>query len=579
MRVLSFPGGHSASRPVLAVLLLVALLGCGGDGDTQPLTVAIISPTQKAYVRTSVSVQVVADGGTATTVELLKDGAPLAELVAPYEYTWDTSSVDEGTYALTARATRGKTSVTSEPLEVVVDRTPPTIESHHPAGPDEWDGAISFTASEPLAASSVSDANVRLVEDAVEIRKKLQLSADGKTVRVAVNQPLTLPSSMSLQLLPQVTDLAGNFLGDTVRAWTWEAPEWRLLGRTPAQPGHGAGLNLTSLVVDAEGQPIVSFEEVEDVPEGQPTSSEVAIARWNGGGWDRIPPPDVFGQGQLAVDGTGRLHLALATPQSLSVSHWSGSAWTPVAPPVTRQAPDIVDRTLRLALTPDGAPWVAWHLLQSVPMGGMGALHVLDNGVLRQEYTWNPARIDALALSPARVPWVVVSMRHRPPSTRLHVWSGTGFQEVGGSFTQAAGAYVNSIPALDLDFDAEGRAYIAWRDGTHLYLQRWDGRGWELLSRWDASGDSSFDDELALKVTPEGNAYIAWTYRQPLQPVRLRLDHWDGTMMRPLITHAPSERFGRVSLALDSMNRPVVAWVAPPPPGSHRPTVQVRANH
>jgi hypothetical protein len=570
------------ARPSLAALLLVALLGCGGDdggGDDKSLTVSITSPTQKAYVRTSVTVQVVVDGGTATTVELLRDGATLAKLVAPYQYTWDTASVAEGTYALTARATRGNTSATSTPLEVVVDRTPPSLESRHPVGAAEWDGAISFTATEPLAASSVNDSGVRLLEDAVEIRKKLQLSADGKTVRVVVNQPLELPSSMSLQLLPLMTDLAGNPLSVPVSGWTWSAPRWRLLGRTPVQPGHGAGYMQTSLVVDAEGQPIVSFEELEDIPVGQPITPKVALARWSGGAWERISPPaDANGQGQLAVDGTGRLHLAWAAAQSLSVSRWNGSAWTPVPWPIPRQTPGIVDRAMRLAVTPDGTPMVAWHMEDGPTERGDGYIFGMRDGILQYYTAWTPARVRALEMSPTSFPWVALSWSSGTPFSQVFAWNGTGFRNVGGSLEEAAGSAF-AAEAMDLDFDAQGRAYVAWRASDRIVLQRWNGERWEYLSSRQAPGGISSDEEIALAVTPEGRAYIAWTYRSHPAPAELRLDYWNGSFMEPVITGMLAEPFGGVALALDSAGRPVVAWVAPAPLGSHRPTLQVRANH
>ncbi len=570
------------SSPALAALLLVALLGCGGGGDgggnPKTLIVSITNPTQKAYVRTSVSVQVVVDGGSADTVELLRDGTTLAKLVAPYQYTWDTSAMAERTYQLTARATRGGTSVTSEPLEVVVDRTPPAIESRQPTGLAEWDGTLSFTANEPLAASSVNDGSVRLLEDAVEIRKKLQLSTDGRTVRVAVNQPLTLPSSMSLQLLPGVTDLAGNPLSVPVNGWTWQAPRWRLLGRTLLQPGRGAGYMQTSMVVDAEGRPIVSFEDLEDVPVGQPISPRVSLVRWNGEGWDPMAPPEASGQTQLALDGTGRLHMAWTTAQALAVSRWNGSAWTPVAQPVLRTTPGIVDRAMRMAVTSDGTPMLAWHFEDNATERGDGYIYALNNGAFQYQTTWTPARIRALAMSPTNFPHVALTWDGLNPHSQVHVWSGSGFRNLGGSLEQASG-FPAAAQAMDVDYDGRGWVYVAWRSTNRIVLQRWDGTNWQTLGSREALGGISSDEEIALEVTPQGNAYIAWTYRPHPQPAELRLEYWNGTALETVLSGEPAESFGGVALALDAAGRPVVAWMAPPPVGSHRPTLQVRANY
>jgi hypothetical protein len=221
---------------------------------------------------------------------------------------------------------------------------------------------------------------------------------------------------------------------------------------------------------------------------------------------------------------------------------------------------------------------VAWHLTAPSPNEGEGYLYALNNGELRRETTWYPARIEALEMSPTGAPWVAVTRTSRPPFTDVYAWSGTGFSRVGVSLVQDAGT-TGYIYAMDLDFDAEGRTYIAWRHDERIYLQRWDGTRWALLGSRDAPGQLTRDEELALKVTPEGNAYIAWTYRPATEEAALRLDYWDGSTLQPLITGLPSDPFGGVALALDAAGRPVVAWVAPPPVGSHQPTLQVRANH
>ena len=127
------------------------------------------------------------------------------------------------------RLPRRYATIYERELEVVVDREAPLVASRLPAsGADEWDGVIAITASEPLAASSVVEASVKLLEDGTELQKKLVLSADGKTVTVVPAQALALPSALTVELSPVWTDLAGNPLdqkpnkvGNQKMTWTF----------------------------------------------------------------------------------------------------------------------------------------------------------------------------------------------------------------------------------------------------------------------------------------------------------------------------------------------------------------------
>ena len=92
--------------------------------DTTPPTVSVARPTPAATVSGAVLVSAVAaDAGGLAGVRLLVDGVDLApELTsAPYETTWDTTTVPDGPHTLTAvaRDTSGNTA-TSAPVPVTV---------------------------------------------------------------------------------------------------------------------------------------------------------------------------------------------------------------------------------------------------------------------------------------------------------------------------------------------------------------------------------------------------------------------------------------------------------------------------
>ncbi|MFP2907131.1 Ig-like domain-containing protein [Pyxidicoccus sp. 3LFB2] len=598
MSMHSTRGAARASRlwlSVLSAVLLTAPAGCDDPDEKppEPLTVTFAGPLGTAYVRSAITFDVQVEGGEADSVELLKDGAPLATLTAPYAYTWDTSSVPEGTYALTARATRGGTAFTSTPLEVVVDRTSPTVVSRHPetGNEAEWDGVISVTLSEPLAASSVTEGAAKLLANGTEVRKKLVPSADGKSVEVVLDQPLELPADLSLTLTPALTDLAGNPLTVPVEAQGWEARAWRLL-KTPVMPGHGAWGTLPTLVLDVEKRPLLAFMEVDDVPEGQPRESGWVFTRWSGGNWERISQYHPDSGGWLALDGEGRLYTAASRPRAndtdwpqLTVRRWDGQGWPEVSPPLERTWKSAITDGTRLAVTSKGTPVVAWE----VDTWGHGAK--VGVGMLREgAWQWlqglegppyyRPRNL-SLVLDAEDRPWSV--FYEQGPEERSYVgrWDGATFVKVGGSLEDEVGS-ASRARAADLKLDAAGTPYIAWRNADRLYVQRWNGTRWETLATREAPGTLQHAtrlDPVSLVLAPGGHAYVAWIHHPASGPAELRVDRWNGTTLEPSFEGLAVDDSLAVSMTLDAQGRPMVAVVTPPASGSHRPGLQVRVNH
>ncbi|MCB9652184.1 MAG: S8 family serine peptidase [Deltaproteobacteria bacterium] len=88
------------------VLLYTGFIGGGGGGgDTTPPTVGINSPANGATVSGSVSVQASAtDNVGVTSVELRVDGTTVTTQAPPATFTWDSTSVANGSHSLQVRA-------------------------------------------------------------------------------------------------------------------------------------------------------------------------------------------------------------------------------------------------------------------------------------------------------------------------------------------------------------------------------------------------------------------------------------------------------------------------------------------
>jgi len=111
----------------------IMLAGCGGsDGgdDTPPPppppTVSLTAPTAGSVNRTvALSANASASAGV-TRVEFLVDGAVIAsDTSAPYAANWDTSTITDGAYSLTARVVdANNASATSAAVAVTVTNSP-----------------------------------------------------------------------------------------------------------------------------------------------------------------------------------------------------------------------------------------------------------------------------------------------------------------------------------------------------------------------------------------------------------------------------------------------------------------------
>ncbi len=97
----------------------------------------IVSPWPNAITNSThdLSFQIVLEGPMPDLVELLADGAVVDTSPAAFSYRlfWSSASAPEGLHLVSARATVGGQSRTSAPVQVVVDRTPPMLETITPA--------------------------------------------------------------------------------------------------------------------------------------------------------------------------------------------------------------------------------------------------------------------------------------------------------------------------------------------------------------------------------------------------------------------------------------------------------------
>ncbi|HZI12335.1 MAG TPA: Ig-like domain-containing protein [Myxococcus sp.] len=515
-------------------LLLVSLLACRGPD----LVVRITQP--EADVRTrqgSLSLQVTVEGGSADRVELLRDGQSLAVLEAPYAFTWDLSSLEEGTYELRARAWRGGDAYTSDPRSVTVDHTGPSVVSSVPA-----DGAVDVQSlapivlafSEPMHPDSLQPRGIELLAGNTPVPFTVALSEDGLQLTLTP-QPRTWHGRYGEVRLHQATDLAGNLLRSPGKVAAWTLAPWQklpALGSTELD-------SIFAIHADAAGVPLVARYQ------GQ----AIVVKRWSGTAWEGVGAPilthssNAPEQLSLATSPEGHPWVAWTTAIGTSVNMqahaqaWTGSAWQSLGPtPDQPGLPAGYPGVLRLRVSPQGTGYLvtesstapikrwsgtAWEALPTPPVTQLSNIDLAVD-----------ADGPVVALSGRQAGEEVMR-------TSVWRWVDGGWQALGSPFNSGTTVFWEPYVLL-LELDASGRPVVGYisnhPNGFTLYfwVHAWNGTDWPLLGRPPQLGSFGGMPPKwpSLTVDPTGAPWVSFPSRSPYAPnpsTYMEVRRWDGT--------------------------------------------------
>lgn len=514
--------------------------GNGGYCVRTPTALRIVVPNDLAQTNGPVRVQIAADFHV-DSIDLLCDGAVVASLTSPYEYLWQTSEVPEGAHELTARAVslEGAT-VMSDPVTVIVDRAPPTVVSRSPRpGEDNvWVRApIELTFSEPVRAETVTDSSVLVSgSGSVALGKTLSLSADGKTLKIALASAPALPNTFLVTLTNAVADLAGNPLSVPPDPWSFTMPSWWHPWPLPLNVG-ASSYSFPRLVLDQADRPIVAW-----------TTDQLYVSRWNGTSWQPVGSPihglaadiqyfelGVGADGQPVIAWKEVLTSEAWPPYWIFAARWTGSEWTSLngAPLSASQAVTTGEgRTggVRLVLDPAGDVFIATQSIISdvynvvVKRWGARSGAWSDLGTVNMDVSRDAGLCDA-ALGPTGTLYVawIEGGETTPPmgdgDLWVKSWSTSGWLPVGGAKAINPSGRL-ALGAL-LRVARDDKPIVAWVD--YVYVQ-------------DAS---QADYALRLAFPGLGSWYVGW----------------------PRVNDTISIRPSSVSMVLDSADRPFIAYV------------------
>ena len=348
---------------LVALGAAAAMAGCNGGNGSDGLSIEIDGPVSPAYTNGILTFQVDVNGRP-DRVELRRDGALLVELSYPYLWAWDTATTPEEQYAITAHAIDGEDEASSDPVQVVVDRTAPQIVTQSPE-PDADDvdvfSTVTVAFDEPVTALTVEDASIVFASGNPVFGA--ELSADGLSITLpAASDFLPVPNVATVDLT-DVRDRAGNPVASGT--WSYTIPAWLSLGEADRTPDADAGE--PTIAIDGDGNPVIAFLE-----DGG-ASLDLVVSRWNGTAWvplggslEAVAANDVA-DAVLVLESTGAPLVAWIEwdavgggRRELRAARWTGSQWTALGGVLNATAGDASAP----ALIPDdgsGVPMLAWN--------------------------------------------------------------------------------------------------------------------------------------------------------------------------------------------------------------------------
>jgi hypothetical protein len=249
-----------------------------GEGEGEPDA----GPLPQVRIAAPVGDVVTNDDTVSLVIEVLGP-ADLVEILVGEEvdgetfdgiYILSVAAFDEGTYDVRVRATNDAGAVTTSPIQVTVDRTPPAIVARAPAqdGALGLDNAITYELSEPpdLVSGEV------LASDDLGTSYSTFTSYEGLVATVTLSP--TPPADARVTItVSGATDRAGNTMADD--SWSFDAPF--LFEVAAPQADDMRSFEDREIALDSAGRPffvVVRGSRISDL-------GDVSAYRWLDGAW------------------------------------------------------------------------------------------------------------------------------------------------------------------------------------------------------------------------------------------------------------------------------------------------------
>jgi hypothetical protein len=147
----------------------------------------------------------------------------------------------------------------------------------------------------------------------------------------------------------------------------------------------------------------------------------------------------------------------------------------------------------------------------------------------------------------------------------LKKWNGAAWVELGSS---ASGTGISGTSVangtIDVAVDPAGNPAVLWGQGAGVFFRRWNGSGWIELAGSGTTGMAPASNSISLALDSAGNPMVAYGSGSAAFLKRWNGTAWIGMGGSDTGTglSGPITGLNLVSLAIDSQDRPVVAWMA-----------------
>lgn len=546
---------------VAAALALGIAYGCSSkEPEPEPvkLFIELLRKGETIHTNGTVRIEVALVGTAPEEVWLVRNGQPWVEVDDTKAVDWDTTRDPEGRWEISAVARAGDVEAKSGSVTIVVDRTPPGIQSRSPEPmevllADTYGISVNFT--EPILSSSIDGSSVRLSSGDTTIPANYMLASDQRFLSIAPSGNLG-EGNHRLELTDGITDLAGNRLAPT--SWLWTAR---------------AAMEQVDLSVDGVAGKVV----ITNVPivfrvqaEGNPRKLELLR---NGAAWMTMSGEtytwDLSGifDGTFAIQAraTYAFHEVMSNVLNVNVD----------------RNPPLASPTFTSFVSTRDLSDLQFNLSEPLLPASLNDESVLvesERGaparrtVNYQERSWTLGLKVQGTQSPDRLVvslnQVVTDVAGNSMSAARHRLVVSDWKGLGGALNEG-GPYGFHPAAASLP---DGRPVVAWADqGTdfdpvgRVRVRRWTGTTWTTFpDPTDESAVIALSPALAL--TPNDRPVVAWTERSAgeAEPARLNVRRWNGTVWQRLggtnLNVQPGCDASEPALAVDGAGNPVVAW-------------------
>ncbi|AKJ02416.1 Ig-like domain-containing protein [Archangium gephyra] len=581
------------------------------------LSVTITAPTGTFYTSGAVDLSVDVRGGTPEVVRLFKGAEELATISSPYRYTWNTAAEPEGSYTVTARASKAGRTFSSASITVIVDRTNLQVASRSPA-PGATNVAystpIQVVFSKPVKATTISDTTVSFAVAGVLAEKTLSLSSDGRTLTLVPKARPSLPATFSIGLSNGITDSAGNALVVPSTPWSFQLPHWYSFGGpVEAVVGGTTPLKDTAMALDGQDNPVVAWSE--EVTTGGRAS--IFVYRWNGNAFTPIGSAlngTAIGSAYkpaLVLDGSGNPIVAWQESdgfdENIYIKRWNGTTWQSVG---SGALSAVNDTSSSKVATPARNPSLAMHgndiyvAWDEMNAEGFSSIYVWKSanggpltsagaygGLVHAVSGFTSATKPSLVLDSNGQPIVafqeqtreehaptnIYVMRLQPNGSWAYAVSPFVEDTTSGYVSGGLSASTGTTLARDcsLTIDAQNNLYLAWAEVSYddgpndIQVFRSTGpQSWERIgSPLSAYGGYTYAGQALLRATPSGKLFVTWSEFDGMAEtgyVHLFASYWDDKAWNSLTVedglNQSQKSSAHPALVLDSSGRPVLVW-------------------